>query len=196
MKLSFHQILQPLQLTISLTLFCLPSLFNGSLAILPFQVKAAREATTIPTGTILPVSFSSSIQVINETIRNDPPTHESVTWIYQHQKASCDAKQINNRKDEVLLARLRSDRHPSLNQYLHRLDSSQDPICPKWRNIRNQRFRWTKSLLLAMRMSCCYNHKTTSVWELKRVLRVACHFTWGCGGVRKEDLGQPWRLTK
>ena len=141
MKLSFRQILQPLQLTISLTLFCLPSLFNGSLAILPFQVKAAREATTIPTGTILPVSFSSSIQVINETIRNDPPTHESVTLIYQHQKASCDAKQINNRKDEVLLARLRSDRHPSLNQYLHRLDSSQDPICPKWRNIRNQRFR-------------------------------------------------------
>ena len=68
--------------------------------------KAAKEAITITTNTILPVSFSSSIQVINDTIRDNPPAHEHVALIYKPHKASRDAKQIKNRKDEVLLARL------------------------------------------------------------------------------------------
>ena len=95
--------------------------------------KAAKEATTIATNTILPDSFSSSIQVINDSIRDNPPAHERVALIYKHQKTSRDARQIKNRKDEVLLARLRSGHHPSLQQYLHRLDPSKDPTCPKCR---------------------------------------------------------------
>ena len=43
--------------------------------------KAAKEATTIATNTILPDFFSSSIQVVNETIRDDLPTHECVALI-------------------------------------------------------------------------------------------------------------------
>ena len=54
--------------------------------------KAAKEATAIATNTILPASFSSSIQVIKEMIRNDPRTHERVALIYQHQKSFCDSK--------------------------------------------------------------------------------------------------------
>ena len=46
--------------------------------------KTAKEATTTATNTILPVTYSSSIQVINETIRDDPPTRERVAVIYQH----------------------------------------------------------------------------------------------------------------
>ena len=76
--------------------------------------KAAKEATTIFTNTIVRVSLSSSIQVVNEMIRNDPPTHERVAQVYQHQKASRDFKQHRNRKDDVLLARLRSGHHLSL----------------------------------------------------------------------------------
>ena len=68
--------------------------------------KAAKEATTIATDTILPVSFSSSIQVISETIRNTLPTHERIALVYQHRRVSYDGKQINNRKDEVLLVHL------------------------------------------------------------------------------------------
>ena len=56
--------------------------------------------------------------------------------------------------------------------------------------------RWTRFPSLALRMSCRWHHKTTSVWEPQRLLRVACHLTWGCGGVRKKYIGQPWRLTK
>ena len=61
------------------------------------------------------------------------PTHERVASVYQHRRVSGDVKQINNRKDDVLLARPRSGDHPSLKQYLHRLDPSQDPICPNCR---------------------------------------------------------------
>ena len=49
---------------------------------------AAKEATSIATNTILPVSSSSSIQITNEMIGDNPPTHEHVTQVYQHQKAS------------------------------------------------------------------------------------------------------------
>ena len=92
--------------------------------------KAAKEATTISTDTILPISLSSSIQVINEMIRDAPSIHEWVAAAYKHWRFSWDAKQISNRKDDVLIARLRSSHHPSLKQYLHQLDPSQDPTCP------------------------------------------------------------------
>ena len=53
--------------------------------------KAAKEATPIATNAILPVSFSSSMQVINETICDDPPSHERTAQVYQHQKVSRDS---------------------------------------------------------------------------------------------------------
>ena len=82
------------------------------------------------TDVILPVSLSSSIQVIDDTIRDAPPTHERVASVYLHERVSHDGKQINNRKDDVPLALLRSGHHSSLKQYLHQLHPSQDPICP------------------------------------------------------------------
>ena len=135
--------------------------------------KAAKETTTITTNKILPVSFSSSIQVINDTIRDNPPAHERVALIYKHQKASRDAKQIKNRKDEVLLASLRSGHHPSLQKYLQRLDPAKDPNCPKCRLAEQDLYHWL-----------CDCPAIT-------VLRVTGYSAWGSSGVRKEDLGQP-----
>ena len=60
--------------------------------------ELADKATTNATNTLLPVSFSSSIKVINETIYDDPPKHECIALIYQHQKASCDSKQSRTKK--------------------------------------------------------------------------------------------------
>ena len=72
---------------------------------------------------------SSSIQVIGQTIRHDPPTHDQVAQVYQHQKAFQYSKQIKHRNDDVRFSRLRSSRHLSLHHYLHRLDPTQDPMC-------------------------------------------------------------------
>ena len=76
---------------------------------------------------------------------------------------------------------------PSVSSSTQLISRSDLPQMPPW---------WTRSPSLALRMSSRWLHKTKSVWEPQRVLRVACHSTWGCGGVHKEDLGQPWRLTK
>ena len=55
--------------------------------------KAAKEATTIATNAVLPVSFSSSKQVIN-----GPSTDECAAQVYQHQKTSRDSKQSRTEK--------------------------------------------------------------------------------------------------
>ena len=81
--------------------------------------KAAKEAITIATDTILPVSLSSSIQVINDTIHEALPIHKQVALVYQHRQASHDIKQINNSKDDILLALLQPGHHPSLKHYLN-----------------------------------------------------------------------------
>ena len=90
--------------------------------------KAAKEATRITEDPPLPISLSSSIQIINETVRDAP--HERVAAVYKLWSFHRDVKQITNKRDDVLIARLPSGHHPSLKQYLHRLDPSQDPICP------------------------------------------------------------------
>ena len=41
--------------------------------------KATKEARTIVTNTIIPVSYSSSLQVISNEIRDNPPTHDQFT---------------------------------------------------------------------------------------------------------------------
>ena len=92
--------------------------------------KASKDATTSATDTILPVSFSSSVQVINETTLDDLPT-QRVALIYPNRNASCDAKQINNRKYDFLLADVRFGHHPPFTQYFNQFYPSQDPICLK-----------------------------------------------------------------
>ena len=138
MKLSFQPLLEHSQFTIPLTPYHLPSSFNESLAILSFQVmiqrtKQPKKPPPLPQTQFFLFLFFSFIQVINELIRDALPTHEPVALIYQHRRISRDLKHINNRKDGVLLERLRSGHHPSLRQYLNPLDPSQDPVCPNCR---------------------------------------------------------------
>ena len=40
------------------------------------------ESTTITTNTIFPVSMSSSLQVINEKIRDSPQAHKKIVQVY------------------------------------------------------------------------------------------------------------------
>ena len=140
--------------------------------------------------TYFPVSSSSSVQFINETIRDALATHERVALVYQHRRVSRDTKQINSRKDDVLLSFLRSGHHPSLRQYLNRLDPSQDSICPNCRLEVQDLLHWLCECPALMTIR-------QSVWKRSWVfwVAVACQSTCGCSGVRKEDPGQPWRPT-
>ena len=131
-KPSYHHILERSPFAIPSVPFHLQSLSSGSLAIHLF------------TDSPLLISLSSSIQIINETIRDVPPTHERVAAVYKLRRNSRDVKQITNRKDDVLIARLRSGNHPSLKQYLHRLDPSQDPICPNCQEEEQDLVHWLR----------------------------------------------------
>ena len=133
-KPSSHPILEHSPSTIPSTPFRLQSLSSGSLAILPFQVtfsltQQPKKPPTLPQTQFF-LFLSISNQAINEMIRDTPPIYERVAAVYKHRRVSWDAKQINNEKNDVLIARLRSGHHPSLKQYLHWLDPSQDPTYP------------------------------------------------------------------
>ena len=130
--------------------------------------KAAKEATTIATDTILSISLSSSIQVINETIRDAPPILKPVASVYKHRRGSPDAKQINNRKDGVLIARLQSAHHPSLNQYLHRLDPSQDPACPNCCQEEQDLLYWLCNCPALMTVRQLWCHQGSLEWLATR----------------------------
>ena len=128
--------------------------------------KATKEATTIAADTILPIFLFSSIQVINETIRDATPIHERVASLHKHWRVSRDAKQINSRKDDVLIACLRSGHHPSLEQYLHWLDPSQDPSCANCCQEEQDLLHWISNCpaLLTVRQRMFGCHQGSLQW--------------------------------
>ena len=82
--------------------------------------KSAKESTTIVSNTMFPVSFSSYIQAINETICDDP-TPKGFTWL----KTNQEPKRWHT-------ACLFMMRQPAFShRYLHHLDPSHNPICLK-----------------------------------------------------------------
>ena len=132
--------------------------------------KAAKEATTIATDTILPISLSNSIQAINETFHDAPPTNERVAAVYKHRRVSRDAKQINNRKADVLIARLQSGDRNSLKQYLQRLNASQDPTCPNCCQEEQDLLHWLPDclVLISVRQRVFVCHQGSLEWLTTR----------------------------
>ena len=128
------------------------------------------------------------MQVISETIRDAPLIHIQVASVYKHWRAPLDPKQISNRKNDVLIARLRSGYHPSLKQYLHQFDPLQDPTCRNCYQEEQDLLHWF--------CDCPALITVRHIWLPSRVLRVACHSTWRCSDVSKKDPDQPWRLTQ
>lgn len=131
--------------------------------------QVTTENSTIVTDKIHPAFFSSSIQIISEIICDALPSHERVVLVYQHQKVSRDAQQINNRKDDVLFDRLRSGHHPSLRQYLSRLDPSQDPICPNCRLKVQDLLHCECPTLMTIRQRVLRNNQGSLEWLANRL---------------------------
>ena len=79
-------------------------------------------------------------------------------------------KQINNRKDDVLTARLRSGHHPSLKHYLHQLNPAQDPTCPNCRQEEKDFVHWLHDCptLLSVRQRVFGYHQGSLEWLAAR----------------------------
>ena len=169
-KPSYRHILERSPTVIPSVPFHLESLSSRSLVILLsqatiMQTKQWKKPPSSPQTQLFP-SLSSSIQVINNTIRDAPPTHERVAAIYEHWRVSQDVKQITNRKDDVLIVPLRSGHHPSLRQYLHRLNPAQDPTCPNCHQVEQYLVHWLRDCpaLLSMRQRVFGCHQGSLEW--------------------------------
>ena len=132
--------------------------------------KAAKEARLITTDAPLAISLSSSIQIINETVHDASSTHKWVAAVYKLRSFHRDVKQITNRRDDILIAHLWSGHHPSLKQYLHRLDPSQDPICPNCQEEEQDLVHWLRDCpaLSSVRQQVFGCHQGSLEWLATR----------------------------
>ena len=93
--------------------------------------KAANDARTIP-GPRRPTSIRGIIPVINRNVKDPPcrPEHGRIAEVYKNFSEKKEA-QLENRWDQVYLARLRANHHWDLRHYLHRIDEEVSPLCPR-----------------------------------------------------------------
>ena len=81
--------------------------------------RAAKQATEHPPTADLPITLSSAVKVVRDSIQDATITHDRTKEIYSHYCPSIDAEQITKRADEVLLARIRAGHRPSLQSLRH-----------------------------------------------------------------------------
>jgi len=92
----------------------------------------AKEATSLP-GEGRGISYKSACATINRHIK-DPPTAE---WDHARSAAVYSAysetreKTVTSRKDQVLLARVRSGKHLGFSEYRARIKKTTDSSCPR-----------------------------------------------------------------
>ena len=75
------------------------------------------------------IPFSTAKAVIKRSICDQPPTHPRVLKSYQGLSQKQDSKLIGSRKEQSLLAQLRSGHCLKLAHYRHRLDPSKSANC-------------------------------------------------------------------
>lgn len=89
----------------------------------------AKEATTVD-GDNRPISFSSAVATIKAKIKDPPITHERTALVYSAFSTEKE-KKVKSRKDQVLLARVRSGHYLGFAQYRKRIGKSDDGSCDR-----------------------------------------------------------------
>ena len=88
---------------------------------------AAKDATVVQ-GMSRPVSYNSSIPLVNRCIPYRPPTHQRTAQVYSKISQTKEAT-ITTRESQVYLARLRSGHHLGLAETRNRYNPEKDPSC-------------------------------------------------------------------
>ena len=77
-----------------------------------------------------PISWNGIKTTVKTVIKDGVIEHPMIKLAYSC-KSKSKEKLISNRKDQVLLARLRSGHHNGFKSYQHRLNEEEDPSCPR-----------------------------------------------------------------
>lgn len=74
------------------------------------------------------VSYQSACTMVKKTFIDDPPTHVRTRKVYSMLSKKKE-RTIDNRRDQVMLARIRSGHHMGFAEYRHRVDGKTNPTC-------------------------------------------------------------------
>ena len=91
--------------------------------------KAAKEGADLETAQ-RPISYRSACMMIKKSI-SYPTSHPVMKKVYQHYSTEKEKEEITTRKDQVLLAQLRSGKHKAFATYQHMLDETKPATCPR-----------------------------------------------------------------
>ena len=91
--------------------------------------KAAKSGTELQTA-CRPTSYRSSCMMVRKSIPN-MITHPVMRQVYKCQSNEKDKEEIKSRKDQVLLAQIRTGKHKAFQSYQHLLDENKSPTCPR-----------------------------------------------------------------
>ncbi|KAL5263836.1 hypothetical protein ACHWQZ_G005044 [Mnemiopsis leidyi] len=92
--------------------------------------KYAKEIAQDGEPPVTPLSYNAARALIKGEIRDQAPSHPTISKTYEHLSFKEDRK-IGSRRDAALLAQLRSGHCKELAAYRHRIDNSKDEKCPK-----------------------------------------------------------------
>ena len=92
--------------------------------------KFANEATELEDDA-QPTSLKAGKAVIKRTLKDKPPSHARTADVYANHSTAKDENTMTNRRDAVLLTRLRAGHSMQLAAYRHLMDPTTDPRCPK-----------------------------------------------------------------
>ena len=166
-KPSYHHILERSPFAIPSVPFHLQSLSSGSLAILLFQatilqIKQPNKPPSLPQTQLFPSLY---LALFKSSTKRFMTLHQYLNGLLQSTNIEGFLK-INNRKDDILIARLRSSYHPSLKQYLHWLDPVQDLTCPNCRQEERDLIHWLRDCpaLLSVRKRVFGCHQGSLEW--------------------------------
>ena len=91
--------------------------------------KFANEATELGDDA-QPTSLKAAKAVIKRTLKDKPSSHARTAAVYANHSTAKDGKTLTNRRDAVMLARLRAGHSMQLAAYRHLMDPTTDPRCP------------------------------------------------------------------
>ena len=92
--------------------------------------KFASEATELKDDA-QPTSLKAAKAVIKGTLKDKLPSHARTAAVYANHSIAKDEKTLTNRRDAVMLARLRAEHSMQLAAYRHLMRPTTDPRCPK-----------------------------------------------------------------
>ena len=104
--------------------------------------QAAKDAANMQ-GDHRPISYGCACAAIRRLIKDNPPRRQEHCDTYSAMNRQRELE-IDNRRDQVDLARLRSGYHPSLKSYQHLINPEIDAMCPRCNEEEDTVTHWLK----------------------------------------------------